>query len=241
MPQHLISTLTQEEQRELRLCGITQDEQLAKADPERISTELDMAAKLLSNTTRVLSAERLQQICLLAQAQLGITVESGSPSARRKQLEDWGELRMVRSEVMYRKPQAKGIDRQHAAHPIALFFASLFLLLLVAATVNMVVFCAYCALFGEVPTNELLLMLGGYAVLWVCYLLSIRRARCVICRGTMCSIFTSKRSVHAHYVPLLGHSIPAAFSVLFTFRTICPHCGTLQLLIGGARPRHLKK
>lgn len=239
MPQRFITTLTQEEQRELSLCGVTQDIQLVEADPKRLIAELDLAAKLLSRTARVLTTERLQHICQQAREELGVTLEK--PPVRMKQPGDWDNLPLARQESVFRKPQTKGIDRQHTAHPIPLFLAALFLLLLVAATGCLAVFCGYCALFGEVPGSSLLLTLGLYAGLWICYLLSILQARCVICRGTMCSIFTSKRSVHAHYIPLLGHSIPAAFSIIFTFRTICPHCGTLQLLIGGARPRHRSK
>lgn len=236
MPQQYISTLTQEEQHELALCGVTQDVQLAQADPRRLMAELELATKLLPNTTKSLTEARLQHICRQAR---GETVDALAEP--RKQPKDWGELPITRIEHQTSKTRTKGIDRHHAAHPFALVFAAALLLLLVAATAGMIIIGAYGALTGEIPPLPLGLLLGIYVVLWASYLLAIHKARCVICRGVMCSIFSSKRSVHAHYIPILGHTIPAAFSILFTLRTICPHCGTLQLIIGGARPRHSQK
>lgn len=248
MTQPYISALSREEQHALALCGITRDAQLAGADPERLHNELNLAAQMLQSATAGgLSLDRLQRIC--QEARERCNVPSAPHQGAKKQEIHWDDLPLLKTtdSPSQGKPTkgkgkaTKGIDRHHAAHPSALFFSALFLILLVIATAGIAVLLGYGAIFGELPTIPIVPAAGIYVLLWVCYILSIIRARCVICRGIMCSLFTSKRSIHAHYIPLLGHTIPAACSILFTFRTICPHCGTLQLLIGGARPPHTRK
>ncbi len=134
-----------------------------------------------------------------------------------------------------RRSKERGLDNYHAAHPVALVLASLFLLLTGAGALLLIIASFYLMMDEEPPLPALWILISC-VVTGVSYLLCLTRCQCVICRGRMCSVFSNKRGRHAHYVPLLGHTIPTAFAILFTLSTICPHCNTRQSIIGGYRP-----
>lgn len=135
----------------------------------------------------------------------------------------------------HRHRTQKGLDNYHAAHPVALVLASLFLLLTLLGALLLIVASVYLMMDEEPPLPAPGIIIGC-AVTGVAYLLCLTRCKCVICRGRMCSVFSHKRGRHAHYIPLLGHTIPTAFAILFTLSTVCPHCNTRQSIIGGFRP-----
>lgn len=135
----------------------------------------------------------------------------------------------------HRHRMEKGLDNYHAAHPVALVLASLFLLLTLLGALLLVVASVYLMMDEEPPLPAPGIIIGC-AVTGIAYLLCLTRCKCVICRGRMCSVFSHKRGRHAHYIPLLGHTIPTAFAILFTLSTVCPHCNTRQSIIGGFRP-----
>lgn len=134
-----------------------------------------------------------------------------------------------------RRRRTKGLDNYHAAHPVALVLASVFLLLTLLGALLLVIASVYMMMDEEPPLPALGILIAC-AVTGIAYLLCLTRCQCVICRGRMCSVFSHKRGRHAHYVPLLGHTIPTAFAILFTLSTVCPHCNTRQSIIGGFRP-----
>lgn len=129
----------------------------------------------------------------------------------------------------------KGLDNYHAAHPVALVLASIFLLMTLLGALLLVVASVYLMMDEEPPLPALGIIIGC-AVTGIAYLLCLTRCKCVICRGRMCSVFSHKRGRNAHYIPLLGHTIPTAFAILFTLSTVCPHCNTRQSIVGGFRP-----
>lgn len=223
-----LSTLTPEERREISLCGITLDQQLAQANPDTLYRELQTASQLLPGLTSIhLTRLRLNQICQEAAAHCQTNQAPGS--THHVPQEELRQLRKLESTPSPERPKQKGLDRHPALHPITLLITATLILLLALSSLGLILESTYLVL-GIEPPVDIILALSIYAALWLLYLVSLLGCRCIICRGRMCSFFTSKRSVHAHYIPLLGHTIPAACSILFTGRTICPHCGTLQLI-----------
>lgn len=249
-------SLKPEERRAFELCGITLVEQLLAADPSRIGKDLEAARETFPEKVPRITPERLAAIIREAAALSRTDSVTPQPAASEhpaRQASD-GETtpgKIIRGEgetaatqdnsdfaeaaPRHHKTQHKGLDNYHATHPKALVCASLFLLLSIVSFFLLLSCCAMLLLHLE-PFMHAAIPLAAMLLFFCAYTLSLRNSLCTICRGRMISIFSSKRSNHAHYIPLLGHTIPAACAVLFTFSTVCPHCGTRQNILSGTRP-----
>lgn len=257
MPQSISRIrLTPDERRAFELCGITFAEQLLAADPSRIGKDLEAAREAFPQKALLITPERLAAIILEAaalcrlgsgatepagpahqvrQASVGETAPGKLMQGRRATAGPQDNGDFAEAAPQPHKTQHKGLDNYHAAHPQALVCASLFLLLSIISFFLLLSCCAMLLLHLE-PFMHAAIPLAAMLLFFCAYMFSLRKSLCTICRGRMISIFSSKRSNHAHYIPLLGHTIPAACAVLFTFSTVCPHCGTRQNILSGARP-----
>lgn len=248
--------LTPDERRALELCGITLVEQLLAAEPSRIGKDLEAAHEAFPQKVPFITPERLAAIIREAaafcrpgsgsteaaasehparQASDGATTPGKFMQGGRETAETQDNGDFAEAAPRHHKTQHKGLDNYHATHPKALVCASLFLLLSIVSFFLLLYCCAMLLLHLE-PFMHAAIPLGAMLLFFCAYMVSLGKSLCTICRGRMISVFSSKRSNHAHYIPLLGHTIPAACAVLFTSSTVCPHCGTRQNIFSGARP-----
>ena len=126
----------------------------------------------------------------------------------------------------------------HNTHPIAVYLGAWATILLVLDVCAVIIIPTLIIMGFEFNIN---IKTVGIAVAAACalpYFFLNSSAICSVCR---ISIFSFKKYSHnrqAHWMPLLGCSLPTALHVAFRFWFRCPACGTPQKLFRRARHNH---
>lgn len=250
-------SLPQDTQRQLQLCGITTDAQLAAGVASKLRQELLAAKELFPEENIQLTEEELYTIIQKAREIQGIPEEPHEPLPI---VNTPPEILPIEEEIEYGAPEQ---EIQQAAETEA-FLGQLkrsgkhkgerkpitcghpFMLLLGAFSTVLVPFFV----LGLIAVPYVLLLTdyrpfgddkGLYSMLVflliVPYLIMVRLVQCSVCH---ISTFTFRNYPHhskAHRLPLLGVPISTALRIIFFLRYTCPACGTEQKLFG-KRSRH---
>ncbi len=261
----IIRTLTREEQQALALCGITQDDQLARLGPANLQRDIAAAAyhfpELLNFHPE---PSRLEYICrqALTGVQLpeeeaadlwqpqslvgtGITpaheVAAGrrfSTATGRMLVNDHHQVRMAEGlDESRRKEDPR--DFSHAIcsqHPIAIYLGAWATLFLYISIIILLL-GVVGILIGVDYKDIPRPLLGAIVGAFLFYSLVLNLASCSTCRISIFSFRRYPRHRKAHRIPLLGYTIATALYVIFCFRFRCPSCGTSQKLLGRRRSK----
>ncbi len=268
----IIRTLTDSEREVLALCGITRDGQLAELSLQSLQKEVAAAAAFFPDAHSDLpSAERLAEISrnaieakrqreqaatVLRPDRTGLPMDSNTlqalagPAAVHRRSEATGRMLVVDDDAKV----AEGLDDRrkkddprgfsHAicnSRPFSVYLAAWSTLALAAAVILMLigVFGLLLGLDYNGPGMPLAYLL---CAIFVFYVFMERKATCSTCRIQIFSFRNYPRHRKAHHIPLLGHTLSTALSVIFLLRFRCPSCGTPQKLLGHShgRRRHHK-
>ncbi|MBQ8516370.1 MAG: hypothetical protein IJ498_02185 [Akkermansia sp.] len=246
-------TLPQEVRRQLELCGISSDAQLAAANPATLRQELQAAGELFPEENIRLKEAELESLILKAREVHGLPEilqearypEKHQPEFRLQEEEteefseeqDEAQLAAEREAFLGQlKPSSKqkGIRKPiTCGHPFILLFGA-FATILVPFFVLGLIGLPYILLltdyrpFGDDNVVYSLLVF----LLIVPYLILVRMVHCSVCHM---HTFTFRNYPHhskAHRLPLLGVPISTALRIIFFLRYTCPACGTEQKLFG---------
>ncbi len=258
----IIPSLSKVEQEALALCGIKQDEQLARITPHALYQELQAAASVFPDDMEFQpDLSRLEYIC--RQAAGGVppadTNASSSlpekekapipreaffphaaePQKRRfsaatgRMLVDHEARKAAALDENRRKDNPQGFSHAiHCAHPFATYLGAWFTLFFYI-TVIILVTCVAGLLIGiEYDGRSALPVAAGMVAIVIGYAILLNSALCSTCRISVFSFRRFPKHRKAHRIPLLGYTLATALSVIFCLRYRCPSCGTPQKLFG---------
>ncbi len=264
----VITSLSQVEQKALALCGIVQDEQLARISPQTLFQELQAAAAVFPDDLEFHpELSRLEYIC--AQVTKGTPSAGASPSAmpeKEKLSETYAAPLFAptaepekhrysaatgRKLVAHEARQAAALDDKrkkdnphnfshaiHCAHPYATWLGAWFTVFLYL-TIACLVLSVIGLLIGiEFDGHAALPYAAGMVAIVITYAILTNMALCSTCRIPIFSFRRYPKHRKAHRIPLLGVTIPTALSIIFCLRYRCPSCGTPQKLFGRRKRRH---
>ncbi len=260
----VILSLTQPERDALALCGITQDDQLARTGPRALLRELETAARFFPDTLKFTPEyARLEAICKQA---------AGNTQLPEEEAGTWNDITevsqpegngMALPEVSTRRhysratgrvlmdedvKKAQSLDDNHkkddprgfnhsicCAHPIATYLSAWATWALAFAVLTLGL-CVVGLLIGIKFAGTMGIILAVVLVsIVITYAILLKMATCATCRVPIFSFRRYPRNRKAHYIPLLGYTLATALSVIFCFRYRCPSCGTPQKLFGKHR------
>ena len=258
MPNSYIRSLPDEVQRQLRVCGITTDAQLAAGQAATLSQEIQSAKEFfpeerLDLTESDLShfirkaieingiPEKLQEALptvkpiaaierqFKAQVE-GIFTESTAASAEAKTAAETEKFQQKLKSAGQNKTNKRAIT---CGHPILLLcgaFATILVPLFVASLIGLP-YMLMASDYRPLGDDEFVyLLIEGLLILP--YLLLVRNVHCSVCH---IHVFTFRRYQYhskAHRLPLLGVPITTALKIIFSWSYTCPACGTPQKLFG---------
>ncbi len=123
-----------------------------------------------------------------------------------------------------------------SSHPLATYLGAWFTCLVIIGVIALLVVVFGLLVDIEIGASSRLVAAAVLLVIAI-YAYLLRRALCSTCRISIFSFRRYPRHRDAHYIPLLGHTLATALSIIFLFRYRCPSCATPQKLFG-RRHRH---
>lgn len=258
MPTPFITSLPQNTQRQLKLCGITTDMQLAIGVADKLRQELLTAKELFPEEDIRLTETELEELILKAREITGIPEERQKyipPAIEQPQflpIEDELEINDPEQEEaqlaaeteaflgqLKRSGKHNGERRPiTCGHPFLLLFGA-FATILVPFFILSLIGLPYILLLSDyrpLGNDEVVYSVLAFLLI-VPYLIMVRLVHCSVCHM---NTFTFRNYPHhskAHRLPLLGVPISTALRIIFFLRYTCPACGTEQKLFG-KRSRH---
>lgn len=253
-----ITSLPQDTQRQLKLCGVTTDAQLASGVAAKLHQELLAAKELFPEEDIRLTETELDALIQKARETNGIPEERQeyvSPAIMQPKfqpIEEELEINAPKQEEaqqaaeteaflgqLQRTAKHKGERRPiTCGHPFLLLFGA-FATILVPFFIVSLIALPYILLLSDYrpfgDDKEVYSLLAFLLI--VPYLIMVRLVHCSVCH---INTFTFRNYPHhskAHRLPLLGVPISTALRIIFFLRYTCPACGTEQKLFG-KRSRH---
>lgn len=264
MSNSFYSTLPADIQRQLKLCGVTSDKQLAAGIAPTIYQELKAAANFFPGETISLTEAQISELIRKAADFTGISVKDTAPTLLKEKTpappvihsvvkiqapkdDEAEELPSIKNTAFQKhlksanhyKSEGKAIT---SGHPVALWFGALacslvplFLITLISSP-----FILLQSGFSAVENIDLI-----YAVLIVAlilpHLIMVRLVHCSVCHMNLFTFRNYPYHSKAHRLPLLGVPVSTALRILFTFHFTCPACGTKQKLFGKHKRHHSRR
>ncbi len=253
----IILSLPREEQEALNICGISQDEQLARISPRALLRDMETAANLFPDTLETLPEySRLEYICALAASTVKLpTAEAVAGAWRGKKApidvanEEPQNLRfspasgrmLVDDQVIKqaeildeRRRNSDPRDFAHAIccqHPVAVYLGAWFTIFLMGV-IFILLLGVVGILIGIDFSGPVKPLIAALVVTVLGYAVLAKSAICSTCRIAIFSFRPFPKHRKAHHIPLLGYTLATALMVIFLFRFRCPSCGTTQKLFG---------
>ena len=261
MPDSFILSLPANAQRQLKLCGITTDDQLAAGLAETIYQELQTAKKFFPDEKIELTEQEISGFILNAK-KLHKLPDDSKPIIEK----------YVSSEVCYNIPavvqedeffsedlseEKKNNFREHlksayrekrakkaisSGHPLTILLGAFSTLLVPLFLVSLIGIPALLLLSDFRPLGDSQIAYAALVIVLILpHLIMVRLVHCSVCHM---NIFTFRNYPHhskAHSLPLLGVSITTALRILFCWNFTCPACGTEQKLIGRRKNRYTRR
>lgn len=251
-------TLPQDTQRQLKLCGITTDAQLAAGVADRLHQELMAAKELFPGEDIRLTKAELETLIQKAREITGIPEERQGyippviEQPKSLPIEDEIEINAPKQEEaelaaeteaflgqLKRSGKHKGERRPiTCGHPFLLLCGA-FATILVPFFILSLIGLPYILLlsdFRPLGNEEVVYSLLAFLLI-VPYLIMVRLVHCSVCHMNTFTFRNYPYHSKAHRFPLLGVPISTALRIIFFLRYTCPACGTEQKLFG-KRSRH---
>lgn len=258
MADSIFPTLSPTIRKQLLVCGITTDAQLAGRTASDICQELQTAADFFPEEHFTLTEEEISELIERAQHVLG---ERGVPKAQpARKAEAFKIVPAVELPPLPASPlpepeeeepiseAEKNAFREHlksassdkrgskaitCGKPFSLYFGAISTLLVPFFLASLVGIPILLLLtdFRPLSDNQLYYILFACALI-LPYLIMVRLVHCSVCHM---NIFTFRRYPYhskAHRFPLLGVPFATALRIALTLHFTCPACGTTQKLIG---------
>lgn len=258
MSQHL-NSLSDAERAELKLCGITTEEQLRRCTATTLQRDLEQARTFFPEQRFTLTAERLAEIC--GRNPEGENEEAASDDNVLSGLRA-GEMRTptvrfrnkknLKQEIIdERKAVAEGKRKEnhiihgfskhfhavHCSHPFRAFFGALATLLLPIPLFGLFA-VPVLLLTDKLDDFKPVYLISAFVVLVLPYLLIARRADCSVCHMPIFSFGNYSRNRMAHHFPLLGYTLSTALHIVLLMWFRCPACGTPLKLFRPHKHQH---
>ncbi len=250
-----INTLPANIRRQLQLCGITTDSQLAQGEASAICQDLQKAAKLFPEEEIQLSETDICNYIDRAKSLVNIRKNSPADISTKQQalrqefiqsvsLNDGSASSHSRTSSRRRLKEKISAAEKHkhsggfisAGHPFTLWLGALACILVPLFMLSLLLIPNMLLLSDFRPLGKIDELYAIIPIVLILpYILTVRLVRCSVCHM---NIFTFRKypfHSKAHRLPLLGVPIATALHVLFFFRFTCPACGTKQKLF---RRRH---
>lgn len=257
---HTLNSLSDAERAELKLCGITTEDQLRRCSAVTLQRDLEQARTFFPEQTFTLTAERIAEICgqvgsaetheenttedsVLSGLRAG---EMRNPTVRfrnKKNLkqEIIDERRAIaegkRKENRIIHGFSKHLHAVHCSHPFRAFFGALATLLLPIPLFGLLAVPALL-LTDKLDDYKPIYLIAAFVVLVLPYLLIARRADCSVCHMPIFSFGNYSRNRMAHRFPLLGYTLSTALHIVLLMWFRCPACGTPMKLFRPHKHQH---
>lgn len=261
MSDSIIPSLSPDVRRQLKLCGITTDSQLAGGNAKVLFGELRMASELFPEEQITLTEQTINSIICEAQKIHGVPAKRQEKkitsvnifpaeikSTKEEENEKIEAVQQTSEKAQFRRDLKKASHRSGAGgaitsgHPFTLLVGSVAALLVPLFILSMIgiPYLLLVSDYSSFGNREAIYLLLCF-ILIVPHLIMVRLAHCSVCHM---NIFTFRNYPHhrkAHRLPLVGATIATALHILFRFRYVCPACGTEQKLFGKRkRNRHIQ-
>lgn len=265
MSDHPFSSLNDAELADLKLCGITTEEQLQNSTASAVWHDLEQARSFFPDHRFALTEERLADICGqeeeveneeedtsipgLAEGQQAVpTVQFKRKKNLREELVRARELheeerRRRNSELgtMAKLERLHGLSKHfHAvrcSHPHRVFFGAWATLLLIIPFFGLLLI-PFMLLTGNIDQMKPVTFGAIFVATVTPWFLIARTAECGVCHMRL---FSFKHYAHhrsAHHLPFIGYTIATALHIITLFWFRCPACGTQMKLFGNGHRHH---
>lgn len=266
MPDTIIETLSAEERADLKLCGITTEEQLLESSPSTLWRDLEQARAFFPDHNFALTQKRLAELCGededteeedTPQTPDIPGLNEGQPATPTVQFKHKKNLKkellraQEREEERQRRSSEMGamskLERMHGlskhfhavrcSHPHRVLFGAWATLLLIVPFCGLVLI-PFMLLTGDIDKMQPITFGAAFAATVLPWFFIARTAECGVCHMR---IFSFKHYGHhrtAHHIPLIGYTIATALHIIALFWFRCPACGTQMKLFGGSRRHH---
>lgn len=232
--------LTDQEQAELALCGITKAEQLALLNVEKVLKDLEQARSFFPEKQFTINKARLEAIHLLCKPTTAGTQQSDDAEFR---IENVGPTTGFRSSGRRNKQaREQALKTAHrnlplhnpvrSNHPVLTCFGALCTCLLIIPILSFFII-PVLLITGNLPALPFP-VLAVLCVVIPClpYMVYARHVTCPVCHIRVFTFSHYVRNRFAHFSPIFGYNISTALHIIFCRSYNCPGCGTPVMLKG---------
>lgn len=244
-----ISTLPQEEQKALAICGIYKSSQLSSVSIQALMSDIRMARETFPDDMISLTNSRMYEIYAEAthtQLPLNETDDQSQavnlPPPQSETLENFPRLVISRRSRPSRRREKSANDsldvvetvhdKSHcirSGRPLRIYFGAWCVVLFyIDLLAWFIVPSLMLTGILELPPK---IVIAALVAGMVPYYFLARRASCTVCNMRIYDRRNFPKNRFAHYIPLLGHVLATALHVIFCMWFRCPACGTPQRLI----------
>lgn len=257
MAETLFSTIPPHIRRQLELCGITSDAQLAGGVASLIRQDLQTAKLFFPEEDISLTEEELETLIHQAKTIYGLPEIQQEPLPPVKPLPEFAKVVTIVEEESILSTAEQDEAEQAAeteafleqlkstgkhkgsrvpitcGHPFLLLFGA-FATLLIPFFMLSLIGLPYMFLLSDyrpLGENELIYILIAFSLV-IPHLLTVRLVHCSVCHMNFFTFRNYPYHSKAHKLPLLDVPISTALRIIFFLRYTCPACGTEQKLFG---------
>lgn len=267
MSDNLYETMSAAEQADLKLCGITTEEQLLNCTPSTLWRDLEQARSFFPDHAFALTEQRVQELCRQEEEEVAEEEEEtstipglkeGQPGLPTVQFKNKKNLRKallrereLQEEERHRRRNELGtiakLESLHGlskhfhavrcSHPHRVLFGAWATLLLIVPFCGLLLI-PFMLLTGNIDQMKPVTFGIAFAATVLPWFLIARTAECGVCHMR---IFNFKHYGHhrdAHHLPFIGYTIATALHIILLFWFRCPACGTQMKLFGSGHRRH---
>lgn len=259
------ASLTEGELADLKLCGITTEEQLLRSTPGTVWHDLEQAQSFFPDHRISLTQERLADLCILEDEvpekdentndipglregeQAVPTVQFKRKKNLREEILRERELKEAERQrrnselgAIAKLEHMHGLSKHfHAvrcSHPHRVFFGAWATLLLIVPFFGLLLI-PFMLLSGNIDQMQPRTFGIAFVASVMPWVLIARTAECGVCHMR---IFSFKHYAHhrtAHHLPFIGYTLATALHIITLFWFRCPACGTQMKIFGSSR-RH---
>lgn len=257
MADSLFSTIPPHIRHQLKLCGITTDDQLAGSIVSVIRQELQTAKFFFPEEDISLTDAELEALICKAQEFIGLSEIPLEPPTPVKTLPEFVEVvpfigeeaipstaeqdeaeQAAETEAFLEQLKTtgrqKGVRRPiTCGHPFLLLFGA-FATLLLPFFILSLIGLPYMLLLSDyrpLGEDEIIYIVVAISLV-IPHLIMVRLVHCSVCHMNIFTFRNYPYHSKAHNLPLLGVPLSTALRIIFFLRYTCPACGTEQKLFG---------
>lgn len=264
MKSDIYFSLTEQERKTLKLCGITTTAQLARVTAADLAADIAKAQQFFPDEVSDFDPQRLEWICSASAACKPDTGRDVQEKQLSQQAEDRGVFLkrlkpILRARYGNREQKGTGekkVNRRGAGdskkhshfipidapifckYPVRVYIGA-FSTLLLQADLLVLVVVLLCLLTGMELPGEPHIIFSIIIISLVPYIIFGHFVSCPVCSLRFFPILHSyPHNKRAHYLPLLGYTGATALHIILFLWFYCPACGTSEKLTGKRHHQH---